>query len=270
MNESPKRLSVIIASYNDKRIERAIRSVRYFDDVNTVRLVVIDGGSSPDVIELIRSHLTPDDVLISERDRGIFDGLNKGLDNCSTEFLGWLGSDDLFTGKVMASDVLRNLENNDLYIANVAFFRGTKVRRITYALPSRFGLVKFGIHNPHYGTFGRVSLLRSERFDLSLLGSDIDYFHKIFDRKPRIVTDTKIATLQFEGGFSNASYRKMLNINWQLLATYARFNNVVIAPVLLLTKVGYTALMRARFTLFPVDVRSLDFPVLAAQKDITL
>lgn len=270
MTVSGKRLSIIIASFNDKRIERTIKSVRYFDDCDAVKLVIVDGGSRPDVVDIIRPLLKPDDIFICEPDKGIFDGLNKGLAACDTEFLGWLGSDDLFTGAVRASDVLHNLESADLYITNVAFFRGTEVRRITYARPSRLGMVKFGFHNPHYGTFGRTALLGSEKFDLSLLGSDIDYFHKIFEKRPRINTDDRIGTLQFEGGFSNSSYRKMLRINWQLLTSYGRFNNIFIAPFLLLNKIGYKALMRLRFTLFPVDVRSLDVPLIAAQKDIVL
>src|ERR1017187_3672347 len=106
-----KRISIIVASYNDPRIVGAIRSIRHFDDMDTVKIVVIDGGSAPDVQRLIKESLTEDDIFVSERDRGIFDALNKGLDACDTEFIGWLGSDDVFTGSIKASAVVSALSN---------------------------------------------------------------------------------------------------------------------------------------------------------------
>lgn len=253
-----KCLSIILASFNDPRIVDAIASIRRFDDVAAVRLVIIDGGSSEYVQDLIRQNLAAGDIFLCEKDRGIFDGLNKGLDRCDTEYVGWLGSDDRFTSRVLASEVIAALERHELFIANVAFFREGRVLRITHSLPSRLGLVKYGLHNPHYATFGRAELLKSERFDLGLMGSDVDYFHRIFDKKPSVATTSAIATLQFAGGYSNSSYWKILRINWQLLASYARHNNILIAPLLLLVKLGYKALATSYFRLFPMDVGKVE------------
>lgn len=270
MNSPEKRLSIILASYNDARIERAIKSVRYFDDIGTVRLVVIDGGSRSDVIDVIRPLLTPDDIFISEPDRGIFDALNKGLDNCSTEFIGWLGSDDLFTGCVRASEVVAALESHDIFIADLAFFRGSQIRRVMYAKPCRYGLVNYGVHNPHYATFGRACVLKRERFDLTLMGSDIIYFNRIFDAKPSVATVGKVVILQYDGGYSNLSSRKIMQINWQLVKFYAKHRNPFIALLYLLIKMSYKIALKLRFTLFPVSVRRERFPVLSETTGIDL
>ena len=40
-----KQLSIIIPSFRDDRIVDTIASVRLFDDLDTVRVVIIDGGS---------------------------------------------------------------------------------------------------------------------------------------------------------------------------------------------------------------------------------
>lgn len=74
-----KNLSIIIPSFNDLRILRAIESVRRFDDVGQASIVVVDGGSKPEVVAKIAEYLTADDILISEPDKGIFDALNKVL-----------------------------------------------------------------------------------------------------------------------------------------------------------------------------------------------
>jgi glycosyltransferase involved in cell wall biosynthesis len=248
-----KRLCIILPSYNDVRIERAIRSVRLFDDTGVAKLVVVDGGSREEILRLITPQLSPDDVLVSGPDRGIFDALNKGLDLCDTEFIGWLGSDDVFTGNLPASAVISGLQGNDLLIANAGHFRGQRITRMTHAWPSRAGLVKYGLNNPHFGTFGAATLLKSERFRLGLRGADIEYFIKIFDRKPRVASVNVVATLQEHGGYSTGSYRLMLGSHMALLRVYASATNWVMAVAAQVLKfsyrlssVGYYLLFRAR------------------------
>lgn len=235
----PKSLSIIMPSYQDPRIAEAIASVRRFDDVDAVRILVIDGGSKPEILDLITPLLTAGDVLISERDRGIFDALNKGLDLADSEFIGWLGSDDLFSGRLLASEVLEALRCFDLLVAGLVLFNEDRVKRLTHAWPSRFRLARFGLHNPHFATFGRAALLKSERFDLSFRGADIAYFLAVFAKKPRVLTTGEVAVLQGEGGYSTTSYRKSIDVNMELLPVYARYTNALVAPFALMIKLGY-------------------------------
>jgi glycosyltransferase len=245
---NPRRLSIILPSYNDARIERAIRSIRAFDDAAIVKVVVVDGGSRPEILELIRKGLSPCDVLVSEPDRGIFDALNKGLDLCDTELVGWLGSDDLFTGNVLASRVAMHLEDADLLVARGALFRGEYITRVTPSAPSRLGLVKYGFNNHHFATFGTARLLKSERFSLALRGSDIEYFLKIFARKPRVVALPEIVTLGEEGGFSTRSRRNLLDTHLPLVPVYAGHTSLVSAWVATVAKLGYKLCQRVYFT----------------------
>jgi len=252
-----KRLSIILPSYNDSRIERAIRSIRHFDDIETVRIVVIDGGSTEEIKQLIRGCLSSEDIFISEQDKGIFDAFNKGLDVCDTEFIGWLGSDDMFTGNVPASQVVTALSKCDLFVANLWFFRNGYVTRMTPALPSRLGLTKFGLNNPHFATFGSATLLKSERFNLGLHGSDIEYFIKIFNKKPSVMTSNVIATLQEEGGFSNRSYVSILRTNLELIPLYAQYTNLLLGPIIVVTKLGFKVLLKVYYGIFRIR---LQFP----------
>lgn len=244
-----KRLSIILPSYNDSRIERAIQSVRYFDDIGTAKIVIIDGNSSDQIKQLIRKNLSSEDIFISEPDKGIFDALNKGLDACDTEFIGWLGSDDMYTGKVLASQVVAALESNDLFIANVDFFHDGYVTRRTHALPSKLGFTKLGLHNPHYATFGAAKLLKSERFTLGLRGSDIEYFIKIFNKKPRVASVNTTATFQEEGGYSNDSYLNILRTNLELLSSFG-----LLGPVAIMIKLFYKSIFKIYYKIYRVRI----------------
>jgi glycosyltransferase involved in cell wall biosynthesis len=250
-----KRLSIILPSYNDARVERAIRSIRCFDDAQIVRIILIDGGSNRETLELIRRSLTPADVLVSEPDKGIFDALNKGLELCDTQFIGWLGSDDVFTGNLPASEVVRALEQNDILVANVAHFRGDFITRVTHGAPSRLGMTRFGLNNPHFATFGAASLLKSERFRLGLRGADIEYFIRIFARKPRVASVNVVATLAEEGGYSTASYRLMLGSHLALVRVYAEATNWAVAFISYLLKIGYRVSSVTYYRLFRVRTR---------------
>ena len=256
-----KRLSIILPSYNDFRIERAIKSIRRFDDIGVVRIVVVDGGSSYEVKHAITNCLSSDDTFISEPDGGIFDALNKGLDASETDYIGWLGSDDMFTGKVLASRVILLLEKYDLFVANVNFFDKGYVTRTTFALPSCLGLTKFGLHNPHYGTFGSAALLKSERFNLGLRGSDIEYFIKIFNKKPRVTSLNLTVTLQEEGGFSNSSYLEILRTNYELISLFG-----VLGPISIVVKLGVKLSSKIYYKIFRVRLKSHFFRKLTKTK----
>ena len=254
MMENSRQISIILLSYNDIRVLRAIESIRLFDDLDTVVILVVDGGSSEDIIVAIKNKLNADDVLVTERDRGIFDALNKGLELCQTDYLGWLGSDDCFSGMVLSSDVVASLIRNDLFVANLHYFHNGYVTRVTHSLPSKIGLVRYGLNNPHFATFGRAELLKSERFDLDLRGSDIDYFLRIFARNPRVATTASVATLQEEGGFSNKSSAGIIRTNLELIPLYASYTNWIIAPVLVITKLVFKLILKIYYRTIRIPV----------------
>jgi hypothetical protein len=89
------RVSVVMPSYNHARYLRsAIESVLsqgYAD----LELIVIDGGSRDDSVEILKSY---GDRLrfVSERDRGQADAINRGFALATGDVLCWLNSDDMF------------------------------------------------------------------------------------------------------------------------------------------------------------------------------
>lgn len=255
--DSRKRLSIIIPSFNDPRIFQAIDSVRAFDDVGQVAIVLIDGGSKPDFVARLAERLTPDDILISEPDRGIFDALNKGLAAATTEYIGWLGSDDAFTGEVKAGEVIRNLEHGDLFVAHTAHVRGDAVTRITHSWSSRHRLAHLVFNNPHFSTFGRSSLLKSEQFPLDLRGADIAYFLRIFSRRPVVRTSPKIATFMEVGGYSNANYKTSLKMHAELVRIHKLYMPAPLVGLALAAKLGFKFVSTIYFRLRRADRASV-------------
>ena len=256
-------LSIILPSFNDPRIAVAIESVLKFDDLGCTRLLVMDGGSNPDLVAKIRSLVRAQDVVLSDKDEGIFDALNKGLSMVSTEFLGWLGSDDFFAPTFKASTLMPKLQETDILIANTAHFSGRSITRVTYSWPIRFSLNRYGLNNPHFSTFGRSSFLKQMSFNRQSPVADIEYFLSVFALKPRVTTIPDVATYMAEGGFSNRSWRDFVRNTRCCWSLYAKHNGIAAAitsiPARIVYKLGSRVLHASRSFLFPERSKIPDF-----------
>lgn len=222
-----------------------------FDDLSTVRIVVIDGGSDELLVADIRSALATGDVLVSEQDDGIFDALNKGLDRVNTPYVGWLGSDDLFTGDVKASEVVSALQTCQIYVASLYITSRMRIRRLTRSYFSAIGLTRFGLHNPHYSTFGHADLFCAYRFDTASISADIGYFLDVFSSSPSVRSTPKVATLQEEGGFSTGSSMRSVTINRSAYKHYRKHSNGLVALMSVALKMGHKVMSRLIYSIFP-------------------
>ena len=95
------RVSIVVPSYNQASfLEEALRSV-LDQEYEPIELIVVDGGSTDDSLDIVRRHAPRIQWWTSERDAGQADALNKGFARATGDFLGWLSSDDvLFPGAV--------------------------------------------------------------------------------------------------------------------------------------------------------------------------
>ena len=105
------KISVITATYNRvDTLAQAIRSVQG-QSYTSVEHVVVDGGSSDGTQALLGELLRPTDVMRSERDKGIYDALNKGLTMARGDVVGFMHSDDFYADDEVLADVARAFED---------------------------------------------------------------------------------------------------------------------------------------------------------------
>jgi glycosyltransferase involved in cell wall biosynthesis len=96
--------SIITVCYNsEKTIERTITSLRN-QTYQNFEYIIIDGGSTDSTLEIIKKNLDVVSILVSEKDEGIYDAMNKGIDLASGEIIGIINSDDWYE-----NDTLENI-----------------------------------------------------------------------------------------------------------------------------------------------------------------
>lgn len=87
--------SIIMANYNSGQyIERAIKSV-LSQSCNDYELIIVDGGSTDNSVEVIKRYSDKISWWISEPDKGQSDAFNKGFSHAKGKFYTWLNADDL-------------------------------------------------------------------------------------------------------------------------------------------------------------------------------
>jgi glycosyltransferase involved in cell wall biosynthesis len=94
MNENPK-ITIVTPSYNQGQfIEETILSVLNQTYPN-IEYILVDGGSTDKTMEIVNRYKDRIDLVISEKDNGQSDAINKGFKRASGELAGWVNSDDL-------------------------------------------------------------------------------------------------------------------------------------------------------------------------------
>ncbi len=87
--------NIIVATHNSgETLARCLESVRQVSGRARGRLILIDGASTDDTLEIAEAFADIVDVVVSEPDSGVYDAWNKGLSHCVHPWVLFLGSDD--------------------------------------------------------------------------------------------------------------------------------------------------------------------------------
>jgi glycosyltransferase involved in cell wall biosynthesis len=88
-------ISIITVCFNaENTIEATILSVLE-SSLSDFELVIVDGGSNDNTINIINNYISYISVFKSERDLGIYDAMNKGLKLANGDWIYFLNSGDL-------------------------------------------------------------------------------------------------------------------------------------------------------------------------------
>ena len=106
--------SIVVPVLNDVRVGRALNSVLSQQHEHELELIVIDAGSTDGTLEMLERYRERIAVLVSEPDRGIYDGMNKGIALATGDVVGILNADDRYSDPLVLRDVMDALNRQEV------------------------------------------------------------------------------------------------------------------------------------------------------------
>lgn len=113
------KLSIITICYNQPDIEETCESIvnQTFQDFEWI---VVDGGSTDGTLEKLNKYKNRIDVLVSEKDNGRYDGMNKGIKLAKGEWLNFMNGGDRFTENTALEKVFNKEHGADVLYCYMA------------------------------------------------------------------------------------------------------------------------------------------------------
>lgn len=100
------KVSIITTCYNrEKSIAQAIESV-LAQNYPDIEYIIVDGASSDNSLKVINGYRDRVAKIISERDSGMYEAINKGLKVATGDIIGLLHSDDFLINNHIISDIV--------------------------------------------------------------------------------------------------------------------------------------------------------------------
>ena len=121
-----KLITIVTATYNaGKTLEYCIKSVLK-QKADDIEYVIVDGASTDNTLDIVEKYKSSIDIIISEKDRGVYDAWNKALDVCHGEWIIFLGADDFYADGSM--DKYRHfIETHDVNNVDIIVAKGALV-----------------------------------------------------------------------------------------------------------------------------------------------
>lgn len=198
--------SIILPVFNAKNtIESCINSI-LSQNFKDYELIILDACSTDGTLKLINRLIDKNKnvKLISEKDKGVYDAMNRGIELSRGEWLYFIGSDDKLHNKNTLNEIFNNINSNiDFLYGNVYLNISNQI----YSGESNINrLIRDGISICHQSIFYRKSIFDSiGNYNLKYpVHADYDFNVRCFmDQRFRIKYIDTIVCVYNETGLSS-------------------------------------------------------------------
>lgn len=198
------KISIITVVFNGvNQLKETIESVIHQSNQDFEYLIV-DGGSTDGSIELIKTYEHQIKNWISEKDSGIYDAMNKGVQYASGDWVCFLNCGDVFVNHSILESVSTELslcQSPDVLYGDIVVYSSDKTPTTRIAKePCNAHKMYFC----HQSAFVKTTILRQYPFDLSYpMSADFKFFKTCYQLKSRMVHLHQALVVYDRNGISN-------------------------------------------------------------------
>ena len=197
--------SIITVNFNNKEgLRRTIESVKS-QTFRDFEFIVIDGGSTDGSADVLQEYDRDITYWVSEKDAGIYNGMNKGIAKATGDYLNFMNSGDCFYDEGVLQRVASHPSDADIIVGRDYHYSEKKQRGHASNQPPRVTMVHFFIATlDHQSSFIKRELFKDSpyREDFRLVSDWIFFTEKVVSEGKQVEFIPEIVCRREEGGLS--------------------------------------------------------------------
>lgn len=215
------KISIITVCLNSEiTIEETIQSV-LSQDYPDIEYIIVDGKSTDRTLEIINKYSDKISKIISEKDNGMYEAINKGIKMAAGEIIGLLHADDLFASRYVVSKIANEFQTKkiDCLYGDLVYVERKNLQKIFRNWKSksyRDNLFLKGWMPPHPTFYVRKNILEKFGYYNTRLKFSADYelmLRLIYKNKVVSSYLAEVMVKMREGGKSNFSLSNRIKAN---------------------------------------------------------
>jgi glycosyltransferase involved in cell wall biosynthesis len=226
------KITIITVCFNSSEtIGDTLDSV-YKQTYKNIEHIIIDGMSTDNTLEIITKKGAHVSKLISEKDNGIYDAMNKGIHIATGDVIGFLNSDDVFAEVDVISSIAKTMADSSVDacygdLVYVDQYDVNKVVRYWRSCKYQTGLFERGWVAAHPTFYARREIYQKfGGFDLNLtLAADFDVILRFL--RVQSITSAYIPEVMVKmrlGGASNSGFFNLVRQNIEIANAFRKYN----------------------------------------------
>lgn len=221
------KFSIITVTYNASSLMGATLESVLSQTYTNYEYILVDGGSTDDTVAVAKASGIEFAHIVSERDNGIYDAMNKGMALATGDYLCFLNAGDAFftpdTLQTIVDAIADETELPDVLYGETAEVDAqrnfVRMRRLQAPKKLTWHSFRNGMLVCHQSFYARREI--APMYDLRYrLSSDVDWCIKVMKRSKKMVNVNAVVVNYLQNGLSLQHHRKSLVERFRVMSRH--------------------------------------------------